>query len=121
MPEISKINEKISGIFLNLGKPRETKELEHLKMENENKTLIIKKLLKNLSQLASSFQKNQNKQNDIKVTKTIPPGEPTFIKPRKTFKRNRSYQNLSYNKPCKLFNDFVQPYKSFVLRQSYGR
>ena len=26
----------------------------------------------NLSQLASSFQKNQNKQNDINVTKTIP-------------------------------------------------
>ena len=44
MREISKINEKISGIFLNLKKHRETKELEHLKMENENKTLIIKKL-----------------------------------------------------------------------------
>ena len=49
------------------------------------------------------------------------PKEHTFIKPRKTFKRNRSYQNLSYKKPCKLFNDFVQPYKSFVLRQSYAR
>ena len=82
------MNEKILGIFLNSGKQKETKELEHLRMENENKTLIIKSLLENLSQLASSFQKNQEKQNDIKVAKTILPEQPTFIEPKKTFKRN---------------------------------
>ena len=31
------MNEKISEIFLNPEKQKETKELEHLKMENENK------------------------------------------------------------------------------------
>ena len=36
------MNEKISGIFSNLGVQKETKELEKLKTENENKTLIIK-------------------------------------------------------------------------------
>ena len=34
-------------------------------MENEIKTLIIKRLLENLSQLASSLQKNENKQNGV--------------------------------------------------------
>ena len=95
MGEISNMNEKIAGIFLNSGKRKETKELEYLKTENENKTLIIKNLLENLSQLASSLQKNQDKQNDIKVTKTILPEETTFIEPKKTFKRNHNGQNSS--------------------------
>ena len=69
MGVISNMNEKISGIFLNSAKQKETKELEHLKMEKENKTLIIKSPLGNLSQLASSFEKNHDKLNDIKVTK----------------------------------------------------
>ena len=34
-------------------------------MENENKTLITKNLLENLSQLASFFQENHDKQNDM--------------------------------------------------------
>ena len=106
MGETANMNEKISGIFLNSGKQKETKELEHLRMENENKTLIIKSLLENLSQLASSFQKNQEKQNDIKVAKTILPEEPTFIEPKKTFKRNGNCQNSSYNEPLKSFNGF---------------
>ena len=67
MGEISNMNEKISWIFLNSGKQKETKELEHLKMEDD-KTLIIKSLLENLFQLASSFQKNHDKQNNIEVT-----------------------------------------------------
>ena len=84
--EISKMNEKTSGIFWNSGKQKETKELEHLKMENENKTLIIKSLLGNLSQFESSFQKNHDQQNDIKFTKTVLPEEPTFIELRKLLK-----------------------------------
>ena len=106
MGEISNMNEKISGIFLNTGKQKETKELEHLKTENENKTLIIKSLLENLSQLASFLQKNHDKQNDTKVTKTILPEEPIFIEPKKTFKRSCNCQNSSYNEPLKSFNDF---------------
>ena len=85
---------------------RPHQELEHLKMEHENKTLIIKSLLENLSQVASSLQKNHKKQNDIKVTKTILPEEPSFIEPKETFKRNRNCQNSSYNEPLKLFNGF---------------
>ena len=69
MEEISNVNEKISGIFLNLGKQKKTKELEYLKMKNENKTLIIRNTLENLSQPLSPFQKNQDEQNDIKATK----------------------------------------------------
>ena len=46
-----------------------TIELEYLKTENENKALIIKSLLENLSQPASF--------------------------PKKTFKRNRNSQELS--------------------------
>ena len=92
--EISNMNEEISGIFLNSLKQKEIKELKQLKMKNENKTLIIKSLLENLSQLASSFQKNHDKQNDIKVTKAILTEEPTFIEPKKTFKRNLIYQTL---------------------------
>ena len=88
--EISNMNTKISGIFLNSGKQKETKELENLKTENENKTLIIKSVLQNLSQLASSFQKNQDNQNDIKITKTVFPEKPISIEPKKTFKRNRN-------------------------------
>ena len=53
MGEISNMHEKISGIFLNSGKQKESKELEHLETRNENKTLIIKSLLENVSQLAS--------------------------------------------------------------------
>ena len=41
MGEISNMNAKISGLLLNSGKQKETKKLEHLKTENENKTLII--------------------------------------------------------------------------------
>ena len=37
MEGISGMNEKISGIFLNSEKQKETKELEYLKTENENK------------------------------------------------------------------------------------
>ena len=37
MEGISDMNEKISGIFLNSEKQKETKELEYLKTENENK------------------------------------------------------------------------------------
>ena len=59
MGEISNMNEKISGIFLNTGKQKETKELEHLKTENENKTLIIKSLLENLSQLAKKSRQTK--------------------------------------------------------------
>ena len=92
--EISNMNEEISGIFLNSLKQKEIKELKQLKMKNENKTLIIKSLLENLSQLASSFQKNHDKQNDIKVTKAILTEEPTFIEPKKNFKRNLIYQTL---------------------------
>ena len=69
MEEISNVNEKISGKFLNLGKQKKTKELEYLKMKNENKTLIIRNTLENLSQPLSPFQKNQDEQNDIKATK----------------------------------------------------
>ena len=54
MRDISNMNEKISGIFLNTGKQKETKELEYLKTENVNKTLIIKRLLQNLSQLITT-------------------------------------------------------------------
>ena len=91
MGGISNKNEKISRIFLNSGKQKKTKELEHLKAENENK--IIKSLIENLSQLASSLQKNHDKQNDRKVTKTILPQEINFIESKKTFKRNRKCQN----------------------------
>ena len=49
MEEISNVNEKISGIFLNSGKQKKTKEFEYLKMENENKTLINRNTLENLS------------------------------------------------------------------------
>ena len=73
MGQISNINGKILGIRLSTGKQKETKELEHLKMENENKTLIIKSLLENLCPLASSLEKSQDKQNGVKVTKTILP------------------------------------------------
>ena len=38
-------------------------------MKNENKTLIIRNTLENLSQPLSPFQKNQDEQNDIKATK----------------------------------------------------
>ena len=86
MGEISKMNEKTSGIFWNSGKQKETKKLEHLKMENENKTLVIKSLLGNLSQFESSFQKNHGKQNNIKFSKTVLPEEPTFIELRKLLK-----------------------------------
>ena len=48
MGEISDINGKILGIFLNSGKQKETKELEHLKKENENKTLTMKSLFKRI-------------------------------------------------------------------------
>ena len=51
------MNEKISGIFSNLGVQKETKELGKLKTENENKTLIIKSFLENLSQITSSLKK----------------------------------------------------------------
>ena len=37
MGAISNMNEKISGMFSNSGKQKETKELEHLKMENKIK------------------------------------------------------------------------------------
>ena len=58
--EFSNKNEKISEIFLNSGKQKETKELEYLKTENGNKTLIIKSISENLSQLAkSSSEKSQ--------------------------------------------------------------
>ena len=106
MGESSNMNTKISGIFLNSGKQKETKELENLKTENENKTLIIKSVLQNLSQLASSFQKNHDNQNDIKVTKTIFPEEPISIEPKKTFRRNPNCQNSSCNEPLTSFNGF---------------
>ena len=48
MGEISDINGKILGVFLNSGKQKETKELEHLKRENENKTLTMKSLFKRI-------------------------------------------------------------------------
>ena len=47
MREIFNINKKISEISLNSGKDKELQELENLKMENENKVLIIKSLLQN--------------------------------------------------------------------------
>ena len=83
MGESSNMNQKISGIFLNSRKLKETKETGHLKTENVNKTLIIQNDIKD------------KKQNDIKVTKTILPEEPTFIEPKKTFKRNCNGQNSS--------------------------
>ena len=108
------MNEKISAIFLNLGKQKETKELKYLNKENENKTLIIKSLLEILSQFASFLQKNQDKQNDIKITKTILPEESTFIEPKISFKRYRYCQNSSYNEPLKSFNGFTS-------RKNYAR
>ena len=83
--------------------------MEHLKTENENKILIIKSLLENLSQLAISLQKNYDKQNGMKDTKTILP-EHTFTEPKKTFKRNCNCQNSSYNEPLKSFNGFEVSY-----------
>ena len=63
-------------------------------MENEKKILIITSLLEYLSQIINALYKNQGKQNDENYeTKTILLVEPTFIKTKKTFKRNRSYQN----------------------------
>ena len=47
MREIFNINKKISEISLNSGKDKELQELEKLKVENENKFLIIKSLLQN--------------------------------------------------------------------------
>lgn len=47
MREIFNINKKISEISLNSGKDKALQELENLKMENENKFLIIKSLLQN--------------------------------------------------------------------------
>ena len=87
-------------MFLNLRNYKEAKELRNLKTENENKTFSIKSL-KNVSQITNSFLKNQGKQNDIKVTTTILPEEPTFIEPKKFFKRNCNYQNSSYNETLK--------------------
>ena len=55
MGEISNMNEKISAIFSNSGKQKESKELEHLETGNENKTLIIKSLLGNVFQLVSYY------------------------------------------------------------------
>ena len=40
MGEISNMNEKTPGIFLNLRKQKETKKLEHLKTQNKIKTLL---------------------------------------------------------------------------------
>ena len=122
MGEISNKNEKISGIFLDSGKQKESKELEYLETENENKTLIMKSLLENVSQLASSFQIYPDKQNDIKVTKTILPEECTFIKPKKTLKRNCNCQNSSYNKPLKSFNSFeVLHHKTIPKNTNYSK
>ena len=106
MEEISNKNEKVSGIFLNSGKQKGTTEPQHIKIENENKTLIIRSLLENLSQFASSFQKNHDKQNDTIVSKTILLEEPAFIGPKKTFKRNCNCQNSPYNGPLKSSNWF---------------
>ena len=68
-----------------------------MKMENEKKILIITSLLEYLSQIINALYKNQGKQNDENYeTKAIFLEEPTFIRTKKTFKRNRSYQNSSY-------------------------
>ena len=66
----------------------------------------MKSLFENLLQLASSLQKNHDKQNDVKVAKTIFPKEPTFIAPKKTFKRNRNCQDSWSNEPLKSFYGF---------------
>ena len=57
MEEISNKNEKVSGIFLNSGKQKGTTEPQQIKIENENKTLIIRSLVENSSQFASFFRK----------------------------------------------------------------
>ena len=67
------MNKKILKIFLNSGKQKEAKELENLKTENNNKTLIVKSLLGNLLQLKNCLHKNQGKEE-----------EPTFIELKKT-------------------------------------
>ena len=59
MDEISNKNEKVSGIFLNSGKQKGTTEPQHIKIENENKTLIIRSLVENLSQFASFSEKSR--------------------------------------------------------------
>ena len=57
--------------------------------------------------MQSPLQKNHNKQNDIKIIKTIlPEGSTNIIEPKKIFKRNHNCQNSSYNKPLILFNGF---------------
>lgn len=66
-------------------------------MENEKKILIITSLLEYLSQIINALYKKQGKQNDENYeTKTILLEEPTFIRTKKTFKRNRSYQKSPY-------------------------
>ena len=87
-------------MFSNSGNYKEVKELGNLKTESENKTFSMESL-KNVSQITNSLLKNQGKQNDIKVTTTILPEEPTFIEPKKFFKRNCNYQNSSYNETLK--------------------
>ena len=71
--EFSNKNEKISEIFLNSGKQKETKELEHLKTENGNKTLIIKSISENLSQLAKSSSEKSQQAKWYKNYKNNPP------------------------------------------------
>ena len=72
--------------------------------------------------LASSFQKNHKKQNDIKVRKAILPEECTFIKPKKTLKRNCNCQNSSYNEPLKSFNSFeVLHHKTIPNNTNYSK
>ena len=78
MEEISSMNEKISWIFLNSGKQKETKELKHLKIENETKTLINKKLFRKF--IATCKFKNQKSRQAkwYKGYKNNPPRETYF-------------------------------------------
>ena len=55
------------------------------------------------------------KQKDIKVTKAILSEEITFIRPKKSFKRNRNYQNSSYNEPLKTCNGFEVLHNNKVM------
>ena len=106
MEEISNVNEKISGIFLNSGKQKKTKEFEYLKMENENKTLITRNTLENLSQLVSPFSEKSRRAKSYKSYKKVLPEKLTFIELKKIFQRNCNCHNSSYHEPFKSFNCF---------------
>ena len=102
---------------MNSRKHEEAKELKNLKTEDENKTLIIKNTLENVSQATTFLHKNQGMDKQ-KYIKAILSEETSCIKPKKSFKSNRNYQNSSYNEPVKPCNGLEVLHNDKVIDRS---